>query len=211
MIEGGRTSRRRGEKLEEAIFEAVLAELGDGGVARLTFEGVAARARTGKSALYRRWPNKTELVLDALNAHALHYSDFVPKGELRQDLLDFLEHMTTGHEGPAGIALRNLIGEAHHSPELFDALLVRFLDPRENALAELLHDMAERGQIDESVVTRDVVNVLPALVMQHYLLNRGPITPAVIAAMVDKVFLPLIKSDGLDDGARRARLHRVET
>ena len=63
-------SRRRGDKLEHALYAAALAELADVGYGRLTMEGIAARARTGKAALYRRWPTKHALVLDAL-CHAL--------------------------------------------------------------------------------------------------------------------------------------------
>ncbi|MEV7028182.1 TetR family transcriptional regulator, partial [Kitasatospora sp. NPDC093558] len=57
--------RRRGEVLESAIFGATLQQLVTDGYARLTMEGVAAAAQTGKAALYRRWSSKEELVKDA--------------------------------------------------------------------------------------------------------------------------------------------------
>ena len=57
-------SRRRGEALERALYEATLAELSDVGYGGLTMEGIAARAHTGKAALYRRWGSKQELVHD---------------------------------------------------------------------------------------------------------------------------------------------------
>ena len=55
-------SRRRGEVLERALYEATLAELAEVGYGGLTMEGIAARARTGKAALYRRWCSKHDLV-----------------------------------------------------------------------------------------------------------------------------------------------------
>ena len=64
------TTRRRGHVLEQAIYEAAMAELGERGYAQLSMEGVASRARTGKAALYRRWSSKRDLILDALT-HAL--------------------------------------------------------------------------------------------------------------------------------------------
>ncbi|MEV5953319.1 helix-turn-helix domain-containing protein [Streptomyces sp. NPDC051987] len=54
--------------LERAILDAALEQLGTVGWIGLTMVGVAARARTGKSAVYRRWPSKEELVADALRA-----------------------------------------------------------------------------------------------------------------------------------------------
>lgn len=62
----GSRSRRRGEVLERALYEATLAELTEVGYGGLTMEGIAARAHTGKAALYRRWDTKCELVHAAL-------------------------------------------------------------------------------------------------------------------------------------------------
>src|SRR6202050_2665871 len=58
--------RRRGTAVEKAISDAVLVELAEVGFGRLTFESVAERAGTGKSPLYRRWPDTTSLVIDTL-------------------------------------------------------------------------------------------------------------------------------------------------
>src|SRR5580698_265780 len=83
--------RRRGEELEHAVLAAAWEELVDVGFASLTMESVAARARTGVAVLYRRWPNKDELVLAAL----MHYRqgrpvEIVDTGTLRGDLLALL-------------------------------------------------------------------------------------------------------------------------
>ena len=54
--------RKRGNELRAAVHAAVLDELREGGMAALTMDAVAARARTGKATLYRYWPSKTELL-----------------------------------------------------------------------------------------------------------------------------------------------------
>jgi hypothetical protein len=58
--------RRRGTAAEKPISDAVLAEPAEVGFGRLTFEGVAERAGTGKSPLYPRWPDTVSLVIDTL-------------------------------------------------------------------------------------------------------------------------------------------------
>src|SRR6185312_1413331 len=63
--------RRRGEELETALLAAAWDELVEAGFARLTMESVAARAKTGVAVLYRRWPNKDDLVLAAIAAYGL--------------------------------------------------------------------------------------------------------------------------------------------
>ena len=64
--QGSSRKRRRGEELERALYEATLAVLAEDGYMGLTMDRVAARARTGKAALYKRWCNKRDLVYAAL-------------------------------------------------------------------------------------------------------------------------------------------------
>src|SRR3954447_4114249 len=72
MIEGARSTpanlpqRRRGAALQDAILQAAFDELSEVGYTAFAVEAVAARARTGKASIYRRWPTKQELVMDAL-------------------------------------------------------------------------------------------------------------------------------------------------
>src|SRR6478752_8291600 len=81
-------SRRRGEQLESELLDAAWAELVHAGYANLTMESVAARARTGIAVLYRRWANKEQLVLAALDHHRKSNPVAVPDtGTLREDLL----------------------------------------------------------------------------------------------------------------------------
>src|ERR1700744_4599906 len=83
--------RRRGQELESALLEAAWDELVEVGFAALTMESIAARAHTGIAVLYRRWPNKGELVLAAIahfgRAHPVEIPD---TGTLRGDLLALL-------------------------------------------------------------------------------------------------------------------------
>src|ERR1700683_5384561 len=90
--QAGRTrQRRRGEELEAALLEAAWAELVEVGFARLTMESVAARAKTGVAVLYRRWPRKGDLVLDAIQHYAAtHPVDVPDMGSLRGDMIAML-------------------------------------------------------------------------------------------------------------------------
>jgi AcrR family transcriptional regulator len=98
--------RRRGEALNAAIFRATLDELAEVGYAKLTMERVAERARTGKASLYRRWPSRMELAMDAVY-HALPDPASPPDtGSLRGDLLALLRRNGELLAGPAGEALR---------------------------------------------------------------------------------------------------------
>ena len=89
--------RRRGEELEAALLEAAWEELVSAGFARLTMESVAARAKTGVAVLYRRWPRKDDLVLDAIQHYgATHPVEIPDTGSLRGDMIGLLSGFSSG-------------------------------------------------------------------------------------------------------------------
>src|SRR5579863_5809356 len=89
--------RRRGEELEAAILEAAWDELVDVGFAKLTMESVAARAKTGVAVLYRRWPRKDDLVLDAIQHYGATHPVAIPDtGSLREDMIGLLSGFSRG-------------------------------------------------------------------------------------------------------------------
>lgn len=101
--------RRRGEQLVTAILDAAALELAQSGFAALSFEAVARRAAASKVSIYRRWPNKIELVR-AVAAHKAVLPDLPEQAAtLRQDLLLVLRSMAAQIEEPIGELLRGLV------------------------------------------------------------------------------------------------------
>ena len=92
------TRHRGGRYLDSSrdpiLREAALVLLAEVGYDRLTMDAVAARARAGKTTIYRRWPGKAELVVDALNS-LKGIPDIPDTGSLRQDLRALAESITS--------------------------------------------------------------------------------------------------------------------
>src|ERR1700749_3812536 len=89
--------RRRGQEPENALLDAAWDELADVGFGSLTMESVAARAKTGVAVLYRRWPNKSDLVLAAIEHYRRTHAVEVPDtGPLRGDMLALLSGFSDG-------------------------------------------------------------------------------------------------------------------
>src|SRR3954453_15724679 len=86
-------SRRRGDALNAAILAATLAELTEVGYAELTMKGIARRARASKGSLYRRWPSRAELVVDAMHHGESPLVGRPNSGSLRTDALGLLQKM----------------------------------------------------------------------------------------------------------------------
>jgi len=187
--------RRRGTAVEKAISDAVIAELAEVGFGRLTFEGVAERAGTGKSPLYRRWPDTTSLVIDTLEKLGSDPAAYVRTGVLRDDLIGLTVHMIKAQKGVRGDAYRSLLGEAHRHPQLLARFKSQVFHPRFEALTELLRDAARRGEISPERLTPVVLEVLHALIIKRTLLETHDPTKKDVTEIVDEVLLPLLVSE----------------
>jgi AcrR family transcriptional regulator len=187
-----RSPRRRGDALTAAIFEATLAELAEGGYAQLAMERVAARARTSKGSLYRRWANRAELVVDALHYARSHEVPAPDTGSVREDLLAFLRAVAEMHGDASGEADRGMMAEVVRDPELMRVIRVRFIEPGIANVVEILRRGVVRGMVRPAALTHRIAGVGPSLLRQHLLVHGPPVPDSVIVEIVDDVLMPLV-------------------
>jgi AcrR family transcriptional regulator len=192
--------RRRGTELENAIRCAAYAELSEVGYTAFTVEAVAARAHTGKASIYRRWPTKQELVLDAMCAELPsaadcgldpHLNDSVTTAEALHAVARNISRILNS---PAGDVVRSVKCEAAVDPELARAVDERFQAPRRAALLALLQRGVERGEVRPDAVNELVADVVPAVLMHRVLLMREALTERDITQIIDRVILPLVEA-----------------
>jgi AcrR family transcriptional regulator len=192
---GGRT-RRRGEELNAAIFEATLAELAEVGYSRLAMERVAARAGASKMSLYRRWPNRAELLIAALQHQDREPEPAPDTGSLRDDVLAFLRRAAALLDGVFGEAVRGLMAETLIDPDRTATARAGAFMARDRVMREILDRAAARGEIRPAAVTPQLVGLAPALVDHHFLVYGTPIPDDVLTGIVDNVLLPLLTHAG---------------
>ena len=190
--------RRRGAALEDAIVQAAYDELAAVGYTAFTVEGVAARAKTGKASIYRRWPSKQLLVLDALLDQLPTPADCgivpeIPDNVTTADALHNVARVMAGvMVSPAGAAMRAIKTDAAADPELARVIDERFQEPRRQAMLLLLARGVERGEVRPEAVTTMVADVLPAVVTHRIVFQREPLTDQVLMDVMNQVMLPLI-------------------
>jgi len=189
--EPGRSTRRRGDTLVDAILAAVMEELAEVGYPALSIERVAERARTGKASIYRRWPTRLELVLDAID-HVMPRLDDVPDtGSIREDLLVVLRRIAGVMGSRAGAAARACVDGT--DDELASAVRERLLPPRKAMMLSILERAAERGEIRPEAVTQRIAETGPMLLHGELLQRGAPITDEAVVAIVDEVLVPLLR------------------
>jgi AcrR family transcriptional regulator len=180
-------TRRRGAELEATILDAAWAELAETGYARLTMENVAARAKTGKQVLYRRWANRAELVIAAMRHHSGSIVQDVPDtGDLRRDVLTVLRHGARRQQELGTATIRGLMADL---PELDPAFFTQMRD----VMAAVLRRAAERGEVDADALPDRVVSLPMDLLRHEMLMGRAPVPAGVLTSIADDVFLPLVR------------------
>lgn len=190
----GRSARRRGEELDEAIREAVREELTARGFADLTFEGVARRARTSKPVVYRRYASRSQMVLDAWVGNGP--SDPMPEssGSLREDLR-ILGGMFSQRLERIGVdTIRGLIAEVR--PEQIQELTEVTTSWARVALTAVLDAARDRGELRSEPIPEYVLSLPIVLVRNEVLLHGASeganvLDDGVLDRIIDDVCLPL--------------------
>ena len=185
---GAPRGRPRSAEADRAILAATADLLAERGLAAMSIEEVAARAGVGKTTIYRRWPSKGLLALDAFVISFRAEQPLPDTGTLRGDLLSALHAWVRAVTQTAmGPMLTGLIAEAQHDPELRGAWRDRVLEPMRTQHRVMLDRAIERGEIPASV-DRDVVLDLFFGAAEHrLLLGHLPMTGDFIAEVVDMI------------------------
>jgi TetR/AcrR family transcriptional regulator of autoinduction and epiphytic fitness len=176
----------RVERSRRVILEAVLEELGAVGYGPLTIESVAARAKVGKSTIYRHWPGKLELVEDAFRT--LKAPVMVPaEGTLRDRVVDVLEQVAgLVAASTYSACMPALIEAAERDPNVRD-FHNRFAAERRAALVGLLGDAVAAGELPAGTDPEILADALVGPIMLRRLLLGQAVGPEIAVRLVDQL------------------------
>ncbi|GAA0939569.1 TetR/AcrR family transcriptional regulator [Virgisporangium aurantiacum] len=188
-------SRRRGEALLRAIFSAALDQLRDVGWRRLTMEGVAACAHTGKAALYRRWASKEDLVVAAIESTLPEPPGVPDLGDIRAELLHLFDRIHSTMYSPPGCALRAIMNEIEHDhAKVFHELVQRLVfDPSRAVTAEVLRRGVARGEVRADTDIDLLADLGPAMLMYRSKVCGGEVEVGYPKRLVDNALMPMIR------------------
>ena len=180
--------RPRSQEADRAILTATVELLAERGLAAMSIEEVAARAGVGKTTIYRRWPSKGLLALDAFVDSFREEQPLPDTGTLRGDLLSALHAWVRAVTQTAmGPMLTGLIAEAQYDPELRGAWRDRVLEPLREQHRVMLDRAIARGEIAASVDREVVLDLFFGAAEHRLLLGHLPMTGEFIADVVDMI------------------------
>jgi len=154
---------------------AALELMTETGYARLTIEGIAARAGVGKQTIYRWWPSKADVLLEAGAAKADFHVPVTDHGSYRSDLRAFLEasYQIVNYPQFADL-LRALMVEAQIDPGFAGRFRVAFLERRREALAVITDRARERGDLPARPDPGTVADIVFGTIWYRVLATRQP-------------------------------------
>jgi len=181
--------RPRSERARKAILGAAAELLLARGLSEVSMDAVAERAGVSKATIYRWWPTKESLALDALYTEwAAAPSQTRDTGSLRGDLLSMLRPWARlAGSRPYGRVVAALLTEAQTDPVFGAEYRQRFLEPRREQVREIFRRAIERGELPAGTKVEVALDLLYGS-MYHRLLNgHAPLNDRFVRDVVDTV------------------------
>lgn len=185
-----RPGRPRSEQAEQAIIEATLDLFAEQGFEGVCVEAVAARAGVGKATIYRRWPNKEELLLAALGSMKSPFPE--PTGSVRDDLVAQMTVMCADKADPRKARrFALLLGEGQKYPRLMARYKETVIGPRHDAMRAVIRGGIASGELRADTDVEIALLALTGTVLAKEKAADGSLDGAFAARIVDELLLGL--------------------
>jgi AcrR family transcriptional regulator len=185
--------RPRSEKARHAILEAAAKLLLLRGLGAVSMDAVAETAGVSKATIYRWWPSKEMLALDALLEWAGASAPARDTGALRGDLLALVRPWVREiRRQPYGRVIAALVTEAQSDPQFAEAYRTRFVEPRREAMRAALARAIERGEAPADLEVEVAVDLIYGPLYHRLLHGHAPLSGRFGEAVVDMALAGIV-------------------
>ncbi|WP_327258891.1 MULTISPECIES: TetR/AcrR family transcriptional regulator [unclassified Streptomyces] len=186
------SSLRRSERSRRAILEAALDLCTEKGYGRVAVEAIAARAGVSKKTIYRWWPSKGAVMLEAFTDALVGTAPFVDTGDvaadLRANVMGAVKLLSTPPFGPV---YAGILSEVHHDDALAEAVRTKLVDPRFEEAVARLRRAQEQGRIPSDADLPLAVEMLYGPVYYRHVVRKPVHDEETVAALVAHVLRAL--------------------
>ena len=198
--------RKRDHTRDPEILAAALEVLAETGFDGMTIDMVATRAKAGKATLYRRWPSKNELVIDAvacMKQADLDQARLPDTGTLRGDLVAMIKPRSIEDAVKKMQIMAGVMSMISATPDLADAANDALIKPRAAANRFLIQRAIDRGEVTPGGDIDALCLVTPAMATYRTLIERKPVDRDFLISLIDGVLLPALGLRAGDSPAAR--------
>ena len=179
--------RPRSERARLAVLEAAADLLIEGGLRSATIESIAARAGVSKVTIYKWWPTRGAVAVDAYFHRYRQTIDFEDTGDVARDLAAPIRSVIDAFRTGAGAVMAELIGQAQSDADLAEVLRTRWLAPRRAATTAVLQRAIDRGQLRPDIDIPAVMDQLYAPLYFRLTMQHEPLEDALAETLVTTV------------------------
>ena len=156
----------------------------------LTVEKISARTGIAKTTIYRRWPNVSAMIIDAVLSKVTEDAPIVEKSNLRETFSDAMKLLVLLYRGPHGPTLRTLIGRAQDDESLRRAIETRWVEPRRKVAREILRRGIRCGELRPNLDPDVILDALYGAIYHRFLLpyDNAVLSVEFVDALVAIVF-----------------------
>ncbi|MER5495986.1 MULTISPECIES: TetR/AcrR family transcriptional regulator [unclassified Streptomyces] len=182
------SSLRRSERSRRATLEAALELCTEKGYGRVTVEAIAARAGVSKKTIYRWWPSKSAVILEAFTEALVGTTPFADTGDIAADLRsNVMGAVRLISTPPFGPAYSGILSEMHHDDALTEIVRSKLIAPRCEEAVDRLRRAQEQGQIPPDADLPLAVEMLYGPMYYRHVLRMPIQDEEEIAALVAHV------------------------
>ena len=173
--------RPRSEQARRAILRSTLKLLRRSSFLQLTIEAIAADANVGKATVYRWWPSKGALVVDAFASSAEDKLHFPNTGSVYRDMTLQMAQFLSVLRSPRGRIVAALLGAGQFDPALLSSFRERFLRPRREEAYKTLRRGMERGELPRDLDLDVMLDILYGAVYMRFLIRHDELSAGYIS------------------------------
>jgi AcrR family transcriptional regulator len=181
LSKGGRP---RNPRTQQRILKAAADLVLEQGFKALSIDAIAGRAGVGRMTIYRRWPNKSAIVMDAFFARVDPSVPFRPAKTYLESIRLNMRAVAKAYRGKDGALIRTLLAEAQFDPELATAIRERWIMPRRRITVPYFEQGIRNGFLRSDVNPNTMIDLLYGPI--YFRLQMG--TGALSDAYIDEIF-----------------------
>src|SRR3984957_20290000 len=180
-----RPGRPRSEQSRAAVLRAASELIHEVGLRAMTTEEIAARSGVSKATIYKWWPNKYAVAVEAFLSEMMAQSPDPDTGSAREDFRSALRGMVQVYSGPTGRVFAQLVGGGQSDPFVRTELREHLVAPRRELIRAIWDRGVARGELRTDVDLEAAIDLLFGPALYRLLIGHAPLDEAGVAAVGD--------------------------
>ncbi|HEY0577390.1 MAG TPA: TetR/AcrR family transcriptional regulator [Pseudonocardia sp.] len=180
-----RPGRPRSEESRTAVLRATSELMHEVGMRAMTTEAIASRSGASKATIYKWWPNKYAVAIEAFLSEIIAEAADPDTGSAREDFRIVLRGVTHFYASPSGRVFAQLVGEAQFDPQVAVELRDRFVGSRRKLVREVWDRGVARGELRTDVDPEAAIDLVFGPAMYRLVAGHAPLDDVAADAIVD--------------------------